>query len=92
MRLTGSQKDNQTTEQANTQGGQDQIDQKQGQFDPDPSEPTASSGSILGKASFLLRYTGYSQRTEHQEQSLHINRSQINTPMFVTWLKPSRGK
>ena len=36
--------------------------------------------------------TGYSQKTEHLEQLLHTNRSHINTPMFVTWLKPSRGK
>ena len=26
--------------------------------------------------------TGYSQKTEHLEQPLHTNRSQINTPMF----------
>ena len=31
---------------------QDQINQEQGQSDPDPSEPAASFGSILGKASF----------------------------------------
>ena len=40
----------------------------------------------------IFRYTGYSQNTEHLEQPLHTNRSQINTPMFVTWLKPSRWK
>ena len=51
MRLTGSQKDHQTTEQVDTQGVQDQIYQDQGQSDPDPLEPTVSSGSILGKAS-----------------------------------------
>ena len=52
LRLTGSQKDQQTTEQVDTQGVQDQIDQEQGQSDPNPSKPTAYSGSILGKASF----------------------------------------
>ena len=31
---------------------QDQIDQEQRQSDPDPSEPDASSGSMLGKDSF----------------------------------------
>ena len=31
---------------------QDQIDQEQGQSDPNPSEPAASSGSILRKDSF----------------------------------------
>ena len=40
----------------------------------------------------LFGYTGYSQNNEHLEKPLHTNRSQINTPMFVTWLKPSRGK
>ena len=40
----------------------------------------------------MFGYTGYSQKTEHLKQPLHTNRSQINTPMFVTWLKPSRGK
>ena len=40
----------------------------------------------------MFRYTGYSQKTEHLEKPLHTNRSQINTSMFVTWLKPSRGK
>ena len=35
-----------------TQGVQDQMDQEQGQTDPEPSEPAASSGSILGQASF----------------------------------------
>ena len=34
---------------------------------------------------------GTSQKTEHLEQPPHTNRSQINTPLFVTWLKPSRG-
>ena len=52
MILTESQKDQQTTEQVDTQGVQDQIDQEQGQFDPDPPEPAASSGSILGQTSF----------------------------------------
>ena len=52
MRLTGSQKDRQATEQVDTQGVQDQIDQEQGQSDPDPPKPVASSGSILGQASF----------------------------------------
>ena len=51
MRLTESQKDQQTTEQVDAKGVQDQIDQEQGQFDPDPLEPTVSSSSILGKAS-----------------------------------------
>ena len=41
-----------STEKVDTQGVQDQIDQEQGQSDPDPPEPTASSGSILGQASF----------------------------------------
>ena len=40
----------------------------------------------------MLGYIGYSQRTEHQEQPLYTNESQINTPMFITWLKPLRGK
>ena len=40
----------------------------------------------------LFRYTRYSQKTEHLEQPLHTNESQIYTPMFITWLKPSRGK
>ena len=40
----------------------------------------------------MFGYTGYSQKTEHLEQSLRTNRSQINTLMFVMWLKPSRGK
>ena len=52
MRLTGSQKDQQTIDQVDTQGVQDQIDQEQGQSDPDPLEPAASSSSILGKSSF----------------------------------------
>ena len=39
---------------------------------------------------FMFGYTGYSQKTEHLEQPLHTNRSHINTPMFVTWSKPSR--
>ena len=52
MRLTDSQKDQQTTEQVDAQGVQDQIDQEQGQSDPDPLGPATSFGSILGKASF----------------------------------------
>ena len=40
----------------------------------------------------MFGYTGYSQKNEHLEQLLHTNRSHINTLMFVTWLKPSRGK
>ena len=40
----------------------------------------------------LFTYTWYSQKVEHLEQPLHTNRSQINTPMFVTWPKPLRGK
>ena len=40
----------------------------------------------------MFEYTKYSQKTEHLKQLLHTNRSQINTPMFVTWSKPSRGK
>ena len=36
LRLTGSQKDQQTTKQVDTQGVQDQVDQEQGQSDPDP--------------------------------------------------------
>ena len=40
-------------EQVDTQGLQDQIDQEQGQTDPDPSEPVASSGYISGQASFF---------------------------------------
>ena len=40
----------------------------------------------------MFRYTSYSQKTEHPQIPLHTNKSQINTPMFVTWLKPSRGK
>ena len=36
--------------------------------------------------------TRYSQKTEDLQQPLHTNRSQINTLMFVTWLKLSRGK
>ena len=31
---------------------QDQIDHEQGQSNPDPSKPAASSGNILGQASF----------------------------------------
>ena len=31
---------------------EDQVDQEQGQYDPDPQEPVASSGSILGQNSF----------------------------------------
>ena len=46
LRLTGSQKDQQTTEQVDTQGVQDQIDQEQGHSDPDPLKHAASSGSI----------------------------------------------
>ena len=52
LTLTGSQKDQQTTEQVDTQGVQDQIDQEQGQSDSDPPEPVASSGNTLGQASF----------------------------------------
>ena len=44
------------------------------------------------RSNTMFEYTGYSQKTEHLEQPLHTNRSQINTSMFVTWLKPSRGK
>ena len=40
----------------------------------------------------MFGYTGYSQKAEHLEQPLHTNISQINTPMFVAWLKPLRGK
>ena len=40
----------------------------------------------------MFGYTGYSQKTKHLEKPLHSNRSQINTPMLVMWLKPSRGK
>ena len=40
----------------------------------------------------MFGYTGYSKKTEHLQQPLHTNISQINTPMFVMWLKPSRGK
>ena len=50
LRLTGSQKDQQNIEQFDTQGVQRQIDQEQGQSDPDPLEPAASFGSILGRA------------------------------------------
>ena len=39
----------------------------------------------------MFGYKGYSQKTKHLEQPLHTNRSRINTPIFVTWLKPSRG-
>ena len=53
FRLTEAQKEKQTTEQIDAQGVQDQIDQEQGQSDPDPLEPTVSSGSILGKASIF---------------------------------------
>ena len=51
MRLRGSQKDQQTTEQVDTQGVKYQIDQEEGQSDPDPSKLVVSFGSILGKAS-----------------------------------------
>ena len=50
MRLIGSQKDKQNTNQVDTQEVQDQIDQEQGQSDPDPLEPTASSSSMLGRS------------------------------------------
>ena len=40
----------------------------------------------------LYRYTRYSKKTKHLKMPLHTNRSQINTLMFVTWLKPLRGK
>ena len=40
----------------------------------------------------MFGYTRYSRKTEHLQQLLHTNKSQINTPMFVMWLKPSRGK
>ena len=60
MRRTGSQKDQWTTEKVDTQGVQDQVDQEQGQYDPDPQEPAASFGSILGQNSFseinLIRF------------------------------------
>ena len=52
MRLIGSQKDQQTTEQVDTQGGQDHTDQGHGQSNPDPQDPAASYGSTLGQASF----------------------------------------
>ena len=52
MSLTGSQKDQQTTEQVDTQGGQDHTDQGHGQSNPNPSKPTASSNSTLGQTSF----------------------------------------
>ena len=52
LRLTWSQNDQWTTEKVDTQGVQDQVDQEQGQYDPDPQEPVASSGSILGQNSF----------------------------------------
>ena len=52
LRLIWSPKDPKTTGQVDTQVVQNQIDQEQGQSDPDPSEPAASFGSILEKASF----------------------------------------
>ena len=52
LRLTKSQKDQQTAEQVDTQGGQDHTDQGHGQSNPDLPEPVASSGSTLGQASF----------------------------------------
>ena len=38
----------------------------------------------------MFGYKGYSQKIEHLEQPLHTNRSQINTPLFVTWLTVQR--
>ena len=52
LRLTGSQKDQQTTEQIDTQGGQDHTDQGHGQSNPVPPHPAASSGNTLGQNSF----------------------------------------
>ena len=41
---------------------------------------------------YVFGFIGYSQNTEHLQIPLHTNISQINTPMFVTWLKTLRGK
>ena len=52
LRLVGSKKDQQTTDQMDTQGEHDHIDQGHGQDNPDPWEPAATSGSTQGQAMF----------------------------------------
>ena len=62
-------------------------------FDNTDSRSRSKPKAALHKSSdTMFGYTVNSQKTEHLEQPLHINRSQINTPMFVTWLKFSREK
>ena len=45
MRLTGSKKDQQTTDPIDTQREHDHTDQGHGQDNPDPQEPAATSSS-----------------------------------------------
>ena len=52
LRLTGSKKDQQTTNPIDTQEEHDHIDQEHGQDNPDPREPTATSGSTQGQVVF----------------------------------------
>ena len=52
MRLIGSRKDQQTTEQMDIHGGNDHTDQGLGQDNPDSQEPAPASGSTQGKAVF----------------------------------------
>ena len=51
-RLTGSKNDQQTTDLIDTQGAHDHTDQGHGQDNPDPQEPTATSGSTQEQVVF----------------------------------------
>ena len=52
LRLTGSKKDQQTTDPMDTPGKHDHTDQHLGQDNPYPQDPTATSGSTQGKDVF----------------------------------------
>ena len=52
LRLAGAKKDQQITDQIDTQVAQDHIDQGQGQDNPDSQEPAATSGSNIGQVVF----------------------------------------
>ena len=51
--LAGAKKDQQTTDQIDTQVAQDHTDQGQGQDNPDSQEPTATSDSTQEQVFFL---------------------------------------
>ena len=52
LRLAGAKKDQQTTDQIDTQVAQDHTDQGQGQDNPNYQEPTATSGSTQEQVVF----------------------------------------